>query len=421
MRLAVFFLSVLLFFVSEVFAEDICAERGEAGAALTAEGVEAFRTDPEYIELSPRDATKGRDLLKSKDMGSKPLPLKEEAFLSGEAGWPFPPGADRSEASSIKYKRECKGSAPPIPDEADREKKPSAKSLFERFLSSPEPLEVSTSLDPFGYELFKANQAVLLQDAPVASDYVIGPGDEMNVLIWGRMSGQYALTVSREGTVHIPDIGPVQVGGLTFAEMKKALSGRIRGAIGTEASITMGKFRSIQVFVLGEVKKPGAYVVNGMSTLTGALMLSGGPSSIGSLRNIELKRGGKAIASMDLYDLLLKGDNSMDRRLQSGDVIFVPPVGPLVGVAGNVKRPAVYELDRVFDLAGVMEVAGGAIPTAFTQRVQVERLDGNKKRTVIDINAEDRGAAGNFKLQDGDLVKVFAITEKDANAVFVRG
>lgn len=404
----------MLFFSSGVFAEEICVEKREAVGALTAEGFEAFRANPEYIELRPEEAAKGRGLLKSKDIGSQPLPLK------GEAGRLLPTGADRREAA-IEHKGECKGSGFSLPDEADRGKKPSAKSLFERYLPSPEPLEVSTSLSPFGYEIFKANQAVILQDAPVASDYVIGPGDEMNVLVWGRMNGQYALTVSREGTVQMPDIGPVQVGGLTFAEMKKALSSRIRGAIGTEASITMGKFRSIQVFVLGEVEKPGAYVVNGMSTLTGALMLAGGPSAIGSLRNIELKRGGRPMSSTDLYDLLLKGDNSMDTRLQSGDIIFVPPVGPLVGVAGNVKRPAVYELARSLDLAGVIELAGGAMPTAFTQRVQVERIEGNKKRTVTDINAEDRGAAGDFMLQDGDLVKVFAITEKDANAVFVRG
>ncbi|MBE7414461.1 MAG: SLBB domain-containing protein [Deltaproteobacteria bacterium] len=117
----------------------------------------------------------------------------------------------------------------------------------------------------------------------------------------------------------------------------------------------------------------------------------------------------------------LKGDNSMDRRLQSGDVVFVHPVGPLVGVAGNVKRPAVYELASSLDLAGVIELAGGAMPTAFTQRVQVERIEGNKKRTVTDINAENGSAASDFRLQDGDFVKVFAITEKDANAVFVRG
>lgn len=420
MRFAVLFFSVLLLFGADAYAEDICAGGDEAVGAFTAEGLAAFRSNPEYRDISPEEAGKGRDVLNPKGGGYHPVPTdKAEAlYAKGEKGL-----FDRR-GKREPFPKECRDRAPyPNAGNAGTDKKsgPPGVTLFERYISGREPLEVSTRLEQFGSELFKENRAILLQDAPVAYDYIIGPGDEMNVLIWGRMSGQYALTVSREGAVHIPDIGPVQVGGMTFEEMKKALSGRIRSAIGTEASVTMGRFRSIQVFVLGEVKKPGAHVVNGMSTLTGALMLAGGPSSIGSMRKVELKRGNRAIASLDLYDLLLKGDNSMDRRLQSGDVIFVPPAGPLVGVAGNVKRPAVYELDRSFDLAGVIELAGGTIPSAFTQRVQVERLDGNKKRTVIDINAEDRGAAGNFKLQDGDLVKVSAIAEKDANAVFLRG
>jgi len=406
LRLAALFLAVLFSFGSEVFAEGLYPGKDAAGVALTPEGVESLRSDPEYKGISPEEVIRGNKLLET-GIGDGLPEIKEPEGPEDPTEDPI--GVTDALPKGFEDRSKTR-----------RGEVTATRSLFDRYLSDAPPLDISTSLDPFGYGFFSRGQELVPQDLPVASDYIIGPGDKMSVLIWGRMNGQYALTVSREGMVHIPEIGPVQVGGMTFEEMKSALTGRIMSAIGTEASITMGKFRSIQVFVLGEVKNPGAYVVSGMSTLTGALMLSGGPSEIGSLRKVELKRGGEPIATMDLYDLLLKGDNSMDRRLQSGDVIFVPPVGPLVGVAGHVRRPAVYELDRSFDLAGVIDLAGGALPTAYTRRIQVERIEGNRKRVVLDADMED-GSARSFELQDGDLVKVSAITERDANAVFLRG
>jgi len=382
---SVLFLFFALLLSFECLADDMGGLAGGAAApdGLTPEGVEAIRNDPQFKDIKPEEVGEGKALLKSKEVKA-PEPGKPQA-------------------------------APGAPEAA----KPA--SLFERYLSDSSALDVSTALKPFGYELFQNTQVNSANDLPVASDYVVGPGDEVNVLVWGRINGQYSLTVSREGAIQFPNIGPIKVSGLTFEEMKKVISRRVKNIIGTELSITMGSLRSIQVFVLGEVARPGAYSVNAMSTLTGALMVSGGPTGIGSLRKAELKRAGKTVAKMDLYDLLMNGDKSGDLRLHNGDVVFVPTVGPLVGVAGNVKRPAVYELNGPSNLAGVLALAGGITPAAYTQRIEVERLEGNRKRIVVDINANDTGAALAFRLQDGDLVKITAINEKDVNAIFLRG
>ena len=295
------------------------------------------------------------------------------------------------------------------------------KTLFDRYAEDYSPIEFTGGLQPFGYNVF-AN-ATLKQYStgmPVAGDYLIGPGDNVDIFMWGRVNGRNELTVSRDGAIFIPDVGPFTVAGLTFNEMKALLKKKVGDIIGTEINVTMGSLRSIQIFVLGEVKNPGPYNVTAMSTITDGVIASGGPSDIGTLRNVMLKRGGRDIAVMDFYDLFLGGDKSKDLRLRDGDVVFVPTVGPLVGVMGNVRRPAVYELKGPTDLAILLKLAGGVIPTAYTQHMQVERVESNSERIVLDINAEDKGLAG-FTLQDADLVKVFSIYDRDMNAVFVEG
>ncbi|MBI5643611.1 MAG: SLBB domain-containing protein [Deltaproteobacteria bacterium] len=344
-------------------------EMAKTGGQLTPEGVEAVKKDPAFKDLK----------------GQKPVKEVEK---------------------NREVKREAKKAVPP-----------KSGSLFDRYLDA----DSDVSLRPFGYDLFSDVSMSPIQDLPMAQDYIIGPGDEINVLLWGRLSAQYSLTVSRDGTMLFPNIGPLYVAGMTFEEMKKSVTKRARGIVGAEINITMGKLRSIQVFVLGEVKTPGAYTVNAMSTLTNALMASGGPTEIGTLRAVELKRANKTIVKMDFYDLLLNGDKSRDFRLQNGDVIFVPTTGALVGVAGNVKRPAVYEIMEGTDLESVLGLAGGIIPTAYTQRIQVERVDRNEKRILVDVNATDSATIKNFKLRDADLVKVFSIVDKDVNVILLNG
>lgn len=342
------------------------AELSKTGGQVTPEAIEALKKSPEFKDLKPEEVQKGKDLLEKKDAAK------------GEE-----------------------------------------KKLIEE---KPSPLEVSTTLKPFGYDLFAGVSLTPSQDMPVASDYVVGPGDEISILLWGRLSGQYTLMVSRDGTIQLPNIGPLSVAGMAFDEMKKYLTRQAKNIVGAEINVTMGRLRTIQVFVLGEVKKPGAYSVSAMSTLTNALMASGGPTKIGTLRKIELKRNGnKTATTMDFYDLLLKGDKSKDLRLQNGDVVFVPPVGPLVAVAGSVKRPAIYELKGEVNIKGLIEMAGGITATGYLQRIQVERIHENEAKTLVDADFRELDKEKDIMLKDGDIINIFPITNVVINGVTLSG
>lgn len=305
--------------------------------------------------------------------------------------------------------------------ENDDDKEEKTPGIFEQLALEDPDLEISTKLKPFGHGIFTGAEKAAPENLPVTPDYPVGYGDEIGVMFWGRISGEYLLTVSREGTINIPMIGPVIVNGLSFSEVRDLISRKANSIVGAEVAVTMGRLRSIQVFVLGEVRRPGAYKVNAISTVSNALMAAGGTASIGSLRKVELRRTGEKPKQIDFYDLLLKGDRTGDARLRNGDVVFVPVAGAVAGVAGNVKRPAMYELKRATSLSEALELAGGVAATAYTQQVQVERIEGNEKRVVMDINAGDADKARSFMLRDGDLIKVLAITGKDTNAVYLYG
>jgi protein involved in polysaccharide export with SLBB domain len=212
------------------------------------------------------------------------------------------------------------------------------------------PLEPigTEALEAFGYDIFGDDVPSTFApatDIPVPVDYVIGPGDTVNIQLFGNQNAEYFLTVNRDGTVTFPEIGPVNVSGLTFTDLRNAINQRVsEQMIGVRASTTLGELRSIRVFVLGDVAQPGSYTVSGLATMTNALLVSGGVKEIGSLRRIALLRNGETVTTLDLYDLLLRGDTRGDARLQAGDVIFVPPIGATVAVDGEVRRPAVYEV-----------------------------------------------------------------------------
>lgn len=297
-------------------------------------------------------------------------------------------------------------------------------SIFNRTRKIGEYQDVATDLKPFGYDFFHGTEVKVLterQDIPVPMDYVIGPGDEVKILLWGRMSAQLSLIVDRDGKITIPDIGPVPVAGMTFSEMSKHLISMAGQIVGTNIDVSMGSTRTISVFVLGDVEQPGTYTIGALATITDALMLARGPSAIGSMRRVELRRKNRVVTKFDLYDLFLKGDKSKDVVLQAGDVVFVPVTGPLVGITGNVKRPAIYEFKDRFDLQHLFDLAGGIIPSAYTQQMQVERVVKNEKQIVIDINDKTLARVKDFVLQDADLVKVFSIMDVDANAIYLRG
>src|SRR5690606_10701451 len=189
------------------------------------------------------------------------------------------------------------------------------------------------ALKPFGYDLFSGMPSTFAPatDVPVPSDYVVGPGDSIEVQLIGNTKGRYSLVVGRDGQINFPELGPVSVAGRRFVEVREELQARVQDQmIGTQASIGIGELRSIRVFVLGDAQTPGSYTGSGLSTITTALSVSGAVNKTGSLRTIQLERAGRTVATLDLYDLLVKGDTSADLRLLPGDVIFVPPIGRTV-------------------------------------------------------------------------------------------
>ena len=234
------------------------------------------------------------------------------------------------------------------------------------------------SLRSFGYDLF-ANAPTTFAPAeslPVSADYLLGPGDSLDILFYGKINTSFSLVINREGFVDFPELGPVGLAGMTYGEAKSMLQSRIAAQIvGTKVSITMGALRTIQVFVLGEAFKPGAYTVSSLSTITHALISSGGVSDIGSLRKIQLKRNGKLIKVLDIYDLLLAGDTSSDVRVQAADVIYIPTVGQLASIDGEVLRPAKYELIGGESVKDLVKLAGGLTPKAFLSNTIIQRID----------------------------------------------
>ncbi|MDH5325931.1 MAG: SLBB domain-containing protein [Gammaproteobacteria bacterium] len=286
-----------------------------------------------------------------------------------------------------------------------------------------EEKEVTQELKQFGYDLFSGTPTTFAPatDIPIPSNYVVGPGDNIQVQLFGKENAEYDLVVSREGKLRLPGIGPVSVAGLTFSKLQSTLQGRIkRQMIGVKANITMGTLRSIRVFVLGDVERPGSYTVSALSNLTNALFVSGGIKPIGSLRNVQLKRRGKVVSRMDLYDLLLKGDTSGDARLLPGDVIFIPPIGKTVGVAGEVRRPAIYEMKTEQTVQEAIEFAGGFLPTAYTKATQLERITLSGEKTLVDIDASQ---PLNLKkhIQDGDVLRVYSVLDKMQDIVLISG
>jgi protein involved in polysaccharide export with SLBB domain len=287
------------------------------------------------------------------------------------------------------------------------------------------PLEKTgvEALDYFGYDLFAGTPTTFAPatDVPVPADYVMGPGDNLRIQYFGKENRSFDTVVSRDGEISLPEIGPLAVAGLTFSEMRQEIIDRVsEQKIGVRASITMGELRSIRIFVLGDVERPGSYVVSGLSTLTNALFVSGGVRLSGSLRDVQLKRNGSVVGRVDLYDLLLRGDTRGDRRLLPGDVIFVPPVGDRVGVEGEVNRPAYYELRGETRAGELIDLAGGLTPTAFEPASRLERISERGDRTIIDIDLRDETGRSRV-VRDGDVLRVFPVLDRVDDSVTLSG
>jgi len=280
-----------------------------------------------------------------------------------------------------------------------------------------------SGLKPFGYDLFKDSTTTFapVSDVPVPADYVVGPGDRLNVQLFGSENRALRLIVGRDGRINFPELGPINVGGRTFASVAEEIEQRVvRQIIGVRASVSMGDTRSIRVFVMGEANRPGSYTVSGLSTISSALYAAGGIKPIGSLRDIQLKRQGAIVRRFDLYDLLLRGDTGDDTKLLPGDVIFIPPVAVTVAVDGEVHRPAIYELKGNTTVANIVQLAGGVTTEADTSRAALVRVNDRRERVVVNIPLDAPDGRGEL-LRNGDSLRVLRLRPTLDQGVMVEG
>jgi polysaccharide biosynthesis/export protein len=289
---------------------------------------------------------------------------------------------------------------------------------FQNFVAQ----SVGRDLPMFGYNLFQGAPSTFapVDRVPVTADYVIGPGDELLIRAWGQVDIDYRAVVDRDGAISIPKVGNINVAGIRFQD----LQGYLKTAIGRlfrnfELNVAMGQLRSIQIFVVGHAARPGSYTVSSLSTLVNAIFASGGPTTKGSMRGIQLKRGDKVVTQFDMYDLLVKGDKSKDVPLLPGDVIHIPPVGQLAAISGSVNSPAIYEVTSNTSLADLVALAGGLAATADGQKVTIERIFDRKVRKVEEFKLDKDGLG--HGVRDGDVVQVLPISPRFDNAVTVKG
>lgn len=292
-------------------------------------------------------------------------------------------------------------------------------SNFQRFVQQA----TGRSLPIYGQQLFGAPSGYApVSQAAVPNDYILGPGDEIRLQVWGSIDAELSLVVNRHGQVNLPKVGVVNLTGVRAGDLESVLRSKI-GRIFTNFSLnaTLGRLRSIQVYVVGQARQPGTYTVSSLSTLINALFEVGGPGNNGSMRNIQLKRDGRIVGRMDLYDFIARGDRSGDVPLQPGDVIVIPPVGPRVAVLGAFEQPAIYELKGSGSIGEVLALGGGLSVLAKPGKALLERIDpaADRPRQVEDIALDKAGLQRS--LRDGDILTLFEISPQFANAVTLRG
>jgi protein involved in polysaccharide export with SLBB domain len=295
---------------------------------------------------------------------------------------------------------------------------PEPLSEFQKFVAAT----TGQLLPIYGAKLFRNVPSTFSPSdlAPVTSDYVIGPDDELRVRIWGQVNYSGNLRVDRSGDIYLPEVGAVQVAGLQFS----ALDQHLRAAVGRvyrnfDLSVDMGRIRSMQIYVTGQARRPGVYTVSSLSSLVDALFASGGPSAQGSLRHIELRRNGKTVVDFDLYALLIHGDKSKDARLLPEDVLYIPAAGAQVAITGSVHNPAIYEIRNGETIGDLIDAAGKTTTVAASSRISLERLGEHQVRQAMEFPFDQTGLAA--ALVGGDILRVFSIVPAYQKTVTLRG
>ena len=363
------------------------------------------------------------------DMNDPAAQSAASAFTVGATGINQAPNLAKPTDTLSTLTRELgkTGSAAQAPSQSG---KPAARSRtaaraepptqFQQFVTEA----TGKTLKHFGAELFDSPENYSPDESlPVPASYVLGPGDEVQLQVWGPVDFSATLVLDRNGKVLIPKVGAVALTGVAVRDLEATLRTSLAKVFTNfNLNANLGRLRSIQVYVMGQARQPGAYVVSSLSTLINTLFASGGPSSHGSMRAIELQRDGKTIATLDLYDLIARGDKSRDTSLQPGDVIVIPPAGPRVAVTGAFDHTGIYELKgTAATLADILNLHGGTPTFTNTHRALLERVAANQTPSR-QVTALALDAAGlRQPLRDGDVITLLPLDRAFANAVTLRG
>ena len=390
-----------------LFAAVLSAPAAAQMSTQTPDNIGTFVT-PGYPVALPQSGLRDRPLPAGPAGGSMADPVLRNSL---------PAAPERGAAGMTRRGSEAYEDAGRAPRRAE----PAPPSEFQKFV------EASTGrlLPVFGASFFAetADSASQLDNVPVTADYVVGPGDELIVRAWGSIDVDYRATVDRTGQINLPKVGTFTVAGVKASDLEKQLRAQI-GRLYTNfnLSVSLGQLRALKVFVVGPAQRPGVYTLPSQSTLLSAVAAAGGPGPNGSMRRIALRRDGRVIAELDVYDFLVQGDKSKDVQLAAGDVVVLRPAGPRVAIAGALDNAAVYELKgREEPLAEVLRYAGGKPVLASPNRAQLERVDPSQQaaRFVEEVRFDAAGLAK--PLRDGDVLTLLAISPAFANAVTLKG
>ena len=295
---------------------------------------------------------------------------------------------------------------------------PKPQTEFEQLVAD----SVGRPLPLFGQSMFQQAPSTFapVDWTQVPGDYIIGPGDELQINLWGQIQANLRVVVDRSGQIYIPQVGSVSVAGIHYGDLEPHLTQEISKVFKHfNLTANIGRLRSIQVVVVGNARYPGTYTISSLSTLVNAIFASGGPSPQGSLRQIQVRRDGKTITDFDFYDLLINGDKSKDVRLMPGDVLYIPPVGPLVAVSGSVNTPAIYEIKPNTSLKNVIDIAGDLSTLADVNKITIDRVVDHQARRTLEFPYDDQSRAQ--LLVSGDIVRVFSIVPRFEDTVTLRG
>lgn len=302
-------------------------------------------------------------------------------------------------------------------------------SLYDMYLqATPRP----AALERFGMQVFQNGTRDLQSipmDLPVGPEYVLGPGDAVAIDLWGGVSRRFYEVVDREGRISLPEVGPVLVAGKSLADVQQSVQRTLRTQLrDISADVSLAKLRTIRVYIVGDVARPGSYDISSLSTPLNALFAAGGPTGRGSLRIVKHFRGNQLVQQVDVYDLLLHGVKGDMQRLENGDTVMVPPLGPEITIEGMVRRPAIYEEKDEKSLADALDLAGGLLPSATLHHIEVQRLVAHQKQTMLSLDVPQNDSSGDatrqlesFQIQDGDKIRIFPIAPYSQDAVYLEG